>query len=232
MNTVGGMEQTARALTYYTRLQDVTANNLANMTTTGFKLDRLTAAQAADGTYPVAVPALDLSQGRTQPTGRDLDVSLEGPAFLVVSTANGEQLSRGGSLRLDSEGQLTTADGSAVLGDKGPIVLPPGKLEIATDGTVTVDGERIDQLRVVTANEPVTLLKEGNSRFVSASGTTPTTTGTKIVQGSLEEPNGDTLHGMIDLITIQRAYSANVDALKAMDHVLDTVAGDVGRVPA
>ncbi len=66
---------------------------------------------------------------------------------------------------------------------------------------------------------------------MSPAGTTPSDESTRVLQGKVEEPNGDALHGMIDLITIQRAYSANVDALKAMDHVLDTVTGDIGRVP-
>jgi flagellar basal body rod protein FlgG len=53
--------------------------------------------------------------------------------------------------------------------------------------------------------------------------------GYPVRQGSIEEPNGDTVMGMIDLVTIQRAYTANLDALKAMDGVLGTIAGETGR---
>lgn len=228
--TLRGIEQTARALTYYSRLQDVTANNLANMTTDGFKLDRMTGAASATGSYPVPVQSLDLAQGRLKETGRELDLALDGPGFLVVQTAQGDRLSRGGTLRLDDQGRLTTTDGHPVLGDDGMIVVPPGKLEIDQDGTVRVDGERIARLRLENTKDPVTLLKEGGTRFVSPSGTEAAGDGLRVLQGRVEEPNGDPLHGMIDLITIQRAYTANVDALKAMDHVLGTIASDIGRV--
>lgn len=228
--TLRGIEQTARALTYYARLQDVTANNLANMTTDGFKLDRMTAAAATTGSFPVPVQSLDLAQGRLKETGRELDVALDGQGFLVVQTPQGDRLSRGGTLRLDDQGRLATGDGHPVLGEDGVIVVPPGRLEIDQDGTVRVDGDRIDRLRLENTKDATTLLKEGGTRFTSPAGTEPAGEGLKVLQGRVEEPNGDPLHGMIDLITIQRAYSANVDALKAMDHVLGTIASDIARV--
>ena len=226
-----GILNAAHGLSYYARLQEVTANNLANVSTDGFKVDRMTGRMLAGESYPVPVEHLDLQQGALRQTGRNLDLALEGQGFLVVKTANGERLTRGGSLRLDADGALTDAEGNPVLGDKGPILPGIGTLEIQSDGTVLVDGAVLDRLRLETVDDPSSLKKEGTGRFVIPDGgKTVAAEGVSIRQGSVEEPNSDAVLGMIDLVTIQRAYAANIDALKAMDGVLGTVAAEVGRV--
>jgi flagellar basal body rod protein FlgG len=148
-----------------------------------------------------------------------------------VRTPAGERLTRGGSLSLDASGQLTDLDGNPVLGKHGPLVPGIGTLEIQADGTVLVDGAVLDQLRVETVADPGTLRKEGTGRFLPPQGVALTPAeGLTLRQGSVEEPNSDAVLSMIDLVTIQRAYAANVDALRAMDGVLGTIASEVGKV--
>lgn len=228
--TLRGIQNTAHSLSYYARLQEITANNLANVSTDGFKIDRMTAMMPSGTEYPVPVQQIDFRQGAVRDTGRELDVALEGDGFLVVGTDAGERLTRGGSLRLDASSRLVDAEGDPILGRQGPIVIPPGKLEIQGDGAIFVDGAQIDQLRVETVADRSTLLKSGNGRFIPSTPTLPVDENTVIRQGSIEDGNGDAVSGMIDLVTIQRAYSANVDALKAMDGVLAAVANEVGKV--
>ncbi|MDX2191759.1 MAG: flagellar hook-basal body complex protein [Gemmatimonadales bacterium] len=227
--TILGINHTAKALAFLQKMQETTANNLANANTAGFKLDRLTGRLDAEGPGPEAVHVTDLAQGPMQVTGSDFDVALAGAGFLVVRTPAGERLSRGGSLRLDAGGQLVEQDGAPVLGTRGPILAPAGTLRVEADGSVFVGGEFVDTLRLETVADPATLRKEGAGRFVAA-GATVRAEGLVVRQGQLERANGDVLGGMVDLVTIQRAYTANVDALKAMDGVLATVAGDVGRL--
>lgn len=227
--TIRGIQQTAHSLSYYARLQEVTANNLANVSTDAFKMDRLTGTIGKDGEFPIPTEATDLRQGSVRDTGRDFDVALEGDGFLVVKTANGERLTRGGSLRLDNIGQLTDVDGNAILGKKGPITVPHGKFSIDRDGTVMVDGGVLDTLRLETVADPTQLRKEGAGRFLPGGKTLDVKSGLTVRQGAIEDANADAVMGMIDLVTIQRAYSANVDCLKAMDGVLGTITGDVGR---
>ncbi|HYC30819.1 MAG TPA: flagellar hook basal-body protein [Gemmatimonadales bacterium] len=226
-----GILNAAHGLAYYSRLQEVTANNLANASSDGFKLDRMTGRMLAGDSFPVPVQHVDLRQGVFRQTGRALDVALEGEGFLVVKTPGGDRLVRGGSLRLDAAGQLTDSDGNAVLGTKGPIVAGNGTIEFQADGTVLVDGAPIDQLRMETVADLAGLRKEGSGRFLPPEGAALIPAGSLALrQGQIEEPNGDAVLGMVDLVTIQRAYAANVDALKAMDGVLGTIAGDIGRV--
>jgi len=142
--TLRGILNAAHGLSYYSRLQEVTANNLANVSTDGFKVDRMTGQMTPGTSYPVPVQHLDLAQGGLRETGRELDVALNGPGFLVVKTPQGERLTRGGSLHLDPAGQLVDPDGNPIMGTKGAIVLTASKVEIQSDGTVRADDVAIN----------------------------------------------------------------------------------------
>jgi len=226
-----GILNTARSLSYYMRLQEVTANNLANANTDAFKADRMTARQLPGMEYPVPVERTDLEQGRLRDTGRPLDLGLEGPGFFVVRTPRGERLTRGGSLRLDASGCIMDGRGDPLVGVDGPIRVNGAEVEITADGTVLVDGTGAGRLRVETVDDPTSLLKEGFGRYVPAGTLRPVPeTQTLVRQGAVEEANLDPLQSMVELVTIQRSYAANVDALKALDGVLGTITNEVGRV--
>lgn len=229
--SLAGIANTARALTYHVRRQEVTSNNLANANSDAFKADRLFARTLAGEAEPVPVQETDLGQGTFRETGRPLDFALTGEGFLVVSTEAGERLTRGGSFQIDAAGRLVDGHGDPVLGTDGPIHVEGGSLEIEDDGGVLVDGSLVGRLRMVEVVDRQTLRKEGLGRY-SSSGPLTAVDGasTHLRQGAVEESNVDPLLTMVELITIQRAYSANVDALKAMDAVLGSITNEVGRV--
>ena len=231
---LNALRNTAQTLGYYTKLQALTANNLANSETEAFKADIMSARLVGDATAPIPVTKTDLSQGSLEDTGRALDLALEGPGFLVLRMPDGsERLTRGGSLALDGANRLSDRHGNLLMGEDGPITLPPryGSLEIQADGDVLVDGSRLDRLRLETVPDPATLQKEGAGRYLATQPTMPVEEGAVVLrQGAVESSNQDTLRGVVDLVTIQRAYAANVDSLKALDSVLGTVVNDVGRV--
>lgn len=228
---LNGIVNTARSLSYYLRLQEVTANNLANSNTDGFKADRLTARVLPNAGFPVPVQTTDLQQGSFRDTGRPLDLGLEGPGFFVVSTEHGERLTRGGSLRLDPEGRLTDAHGSPLQGENGPIVVSGSSVELQPDGTVLVDGASAGRLRRVQPDDPSSLRKEGWGRFVPSGVLHEVSDdASRVRQGAIEEPNMDPVLSMVDLVSIQRAYAANIEALRVMDGALGIVTGDVGKV--
>lgn len=226
-----GILNTARTLSFYTRKQEVTANNLANAGTDAFKADRVLARASAGSSSPVPVQDIDMRQGALRTTSRPLDVALDGPGFFVVDTPQGERLTRGGSFRLDAGGRLTDTQGNPVLTADGPVVLQGGNVEIRDDGSIVMDGSNAGRLRIVNLNENTHLLKEGFGRYIANGGThAAEPTATRVRQGSVEEANLDTMMSMVDLVTIQRAFAANVDALKAMDSVLGQVTNEVGKV--
>lgn len=227
------IRSTAQTLSYYTRLQALTANNLANSDTEAFKADVMSGRRIGDATWPVPVQQTDLTQGALTPTGRQLDIALDGPGFLVLRTPNGERLTRSGSLALDGANRLADRHGNLLLGENGPIAIPIryGTLEFQASGDVVVDGIRLDRLRLETVDDPRTLRKEGAGSFTANSPTVPIDITTTVLRhGSTEDSNQDTLRGIVDLVTIQRAYAANVDSLKALDSVLGNVVNEVGKV--
>lgn len=131
------------------RAQAVRANNMANANTVGFRADfeqaRAMAVYYGDGqptrAYALSEnPGTDFTYGALNSTGNDLDVAVDGPGWIAVRGADGrEGYTRAGALRVTALGQLQTSDGHAVLGDNGPITLPPlEKVEIGFDGTVNV----------------------------------------------------------------------------------------------
>jgi flagellar basal-body rod protein FlgF len=228
---IQGILNTAHSLALYQRWQEITAHNVANANTDAFKVDRLAAMVLPGSERPVPVQTTDLQQGTFRETGRPLDVALDGPGFLVVETPQGERLTRGGSLRLDPDGRLVDSHGAPLLDERGPLVVSGSDVTVQSDGTVVVDGAVAGRLRLETVDDPGTLLKEGYGRFATATPTRAVPEGTAHVrQGVVEEPNFDSLMSMVDLVTIQRAYAANADALKAIDSVLGTVTNEVGKV--
>ncbi len=229
---IRGILNTAHALSYLMHKQALTANNLANADTDGFKSDHMAAFQLSGIGFPIPATRIDLTQGAFNQTGRGLDLALEGAGFLVVQTPAGERLTRGGSLMLDGENRLAR-EGHPLLGTKGPITVPAkvSKLEIHADGAVVADGVELDRLRIENVADQSQLLKEGAGLFIPQSKTVAVPADQILIrQGSIEESNLDTIHGMVDLVEIQRAYAMNVDALKAMDSVLGNVVNEVGKV--
>src|SRR5919206_3830734 len=157
-----GLTSAASALRYWERRQEIVANNLANVDTSGFKAERVFARAVGDG-LPAPETATDLRGGTLTQTGAPLDVVLDQNQFLVVSTPNGERLSRGGSLRLDEAGRLTDAAGSPVLGERGVITVPPGELQIDATGMVSVDNRELDRLLVESVPTGTRLQHEGGT---------------------------------------------------------------------
>ena len=219
----------ARALVYYERVQQILANNLSNVSTDGYKADLFSMQILPGSEPPVPVAAIDLRQGTFRETGGQLDLALNGEGFFVVSTAGGERLTRGGALRLDAAGQLVDMQGNPVLTTEGPLFITGAVVEVQADGAMIVDGAKVGTLRIETVDDPANLQKERGGLFVATGARPVDPAETQVRQGVIEESNFDPVLGAIDLITISREFQANMTALRAMDDVLGTVANDIGR---
>ena len=220
----------AQALRYWEARQAAAAHNLANVSTPGFKGERVFARALADANIEIA-SAGDFSDGDVTPTARPLDVAVVGDGFLVVETPAGERWTRGGSLAISPEGLLVDMAGRPVKGASGPIVLPPGPIEISRQGEITVNGSAVDQLRIERAVDQSPFQREGASLWVPPinSEAVPDME-IQVRQGHLEGSNVDPVSALVEMIEIQRAYSSVQRSMVTVDGIMETITTQIGRI--
>jgi flagellar basal-body rod protein FlgF len=207
---------------------DVVANNLANMDTTGFKVESLMSATESGAparTLGVTQPAQfavdngvvrDFTQGSMTQTGAPLDLAIAGTGFFQIQTADGTRYTRDGRFTTNAQSQLVTQNGDPVLDPSGsPISINPqgDPPVIGRDGTITQtvagqpNAQVVGQVGVVTFDNLSDLSKEGGGLY-SLSSNQPAKAATSAVvqQGMLEGSNVQPIIQMTDMIRIQRAY--------------------------
>ena len=228
MTPLNGMTSASIALRYWEHRQEVTANNLANVSTDGFKSER-TFAQLLNGA-PVITSHIDRSLGNMRTTGARTDVALGTDSFLVLQTDRGERWSRGGALHVDPQGHLADQNGNKVLGKKGAIKVGDEPFAISKHGVVTIGDQVVDEMRVETAGNGRTLEHEGNSLLTPPDERTVVALDARDVrQGVVEESNVDALGSMVDMLGVQRAYAAVEKSISVLDHVRETATSQLGK---
>lgn len=242
---VAGLPAIAAGMQAQWQRHEVLANNLANISTPGFKRDELLpisesgAASLAAAGANVSVIGLqpvvqwtDFAQGPLRETGRDLDAAISGRGFFVVDTPRGPRYTRAGDFSQNANGYLATGDGQPVLGANGPIALRPGSVSITERGDVVVNGAVVDRLRIVDFPRPYHLLKEGAGLFVPVDTTTPPTpvTDAQVVGGSLESSNVNSMESMVSMIELLRSYEASQKVMQAVEETNQQATTDIGRV--
>lgn len=242
-----GMYTAAAGMAAQQQRMDAVANDLANVSTTGYKPVRVAfrdlvyadgAAGAARGVLigsGAAATSIGRStqQGDLIQTGEPLDVSLSGPGFIAVRDSAGRPaLTRDGHLRIDDQNRLTTASGLLL---DPPIQLPKGttppEVKIAEDGTVTVGTRKAGQIRIVNVAAPAGLTggTDNTFRATAASGRAAAAPrGTILQQGTLESSGVDTATAMTDLIEAQRSFELASRAISVQDQMLE-IANQVKR---
>jgi flagellar basal-body rod protein FlgF len=169
-------------------------------------------------------PAIDFSKGSIVHTGGELDVAVNGQGWLVVQARDGsEAYSRRGDLMLDANGLLTTGNGLPVMGNNGPIAIPPAeKIEIAPDGTISIRplGQGADELAVIDqiklVNPARAELEKGNDGLMRLrdGGAAQPDVGTQLVSGSLEGSNVNIVDAMVNMIELSRRFELQVKMMK------------------
>jgi flagellar basal-body rod protein FlgG len=216
---------------------DAIGNDLANVSTTGYKAQRVgfqdllynqvNQAGTATTTGAGAVASIigrDGAQGTLQQTGQPLDLAIEGEGYFQVKLSSGQlSLTRNGALSVDSQGHLVTDDGSLL---DPPITLPPkvsaGEVTIASDGTVSAGTTKLGQIKIFTVAAPDKLLADGHGGFTTsaASGAAKAATGFQLQQGALEGSNVDMGSEMVTMMSTQRNYQLASTAIKTQDQML------------
>jgi len=217
--------------------QSLNANNMANLNTTGFREDlaRVREMQVQGAGMPTRVygvvenNGVSTTSGDIRRTGNDLDIAIDGGGFLAVMGPNGQEaLTRAGNLKVNSVGQLLTGSGMQVMGNGGPITLPPfEKVEIASDGTISVLGlgqdattlAAVDRLKLVKP-EQGNLIKNAFGLMSQRDGTEMVADASvKVVTGALESSNVNAMSAMATMIDLSRKYEAYVKLMKTMEEV-------------
>jgi len=215
--------------------QQVHANNMANVETRGFRADiEMAQSQAVKGygydsrhMAALQANAVDGRAGTLTETGRDLDVAIKGDGFFAVQIAGKEAYTRAGSLTVDSEGALLL-NGHPVLGDGGPITLPPfSKVEISPNGTVAVlpVGESVlqdvDRLKTVTL--PAGQITKNEAGFlVRLDGTPAESSDTvDVVPGHLESSNVSAVEEMVATMNLNRSFEMQMKLMRSADDLAD-----------
>lgn len=211
--------------------QAVNSNNLANVSTTGFRADL-----DSFRSLPVQGPGFDsrtysadrglgvnFEQGDTVTTGRELDFAIKGKGWIAVQAPDGtEAYTRAGDLRVSETGLLTTGSGHPVLGNGGPIVLPPAeKLAIGDDGTITVlpVGQSATTMavadRIKLVNPEQTALEKGVDGLIRMrdGSEAPADATVSLTSGALETSNVSVVEAMVKMIDLARHFEMQIKGM-------------------
>ena len=222
---MSGAKQTLQA-------QGAVSHNLANVSTTGFRadLEQFRAMPVYGPGHPSRVyalqerPGIDFSPGPIQSTGRDLDIAVtHHQGFIAVQSPDGsEAYTRAGDLRVSANGLLTTGAGHLVLGNGGPVAIPPGeKLEIGQDGTISIRplGQganalaEIDRIKLVLP--PMDQLEKGADGLFRMRDGQPLEpdAAVRVASGALEGSNVNPVGAMVEMIELSRRYELQVQIM-------------------
>ena len=217
--------------------QQANNHNMANVNTTGFlaDLNEFRSMQAFGPGYQSRVyamterPGVDFTPGFITQTGRDLDVAVEDKGWIAVLAKDGSQAyTRAGDLRMESGGQLVTGTGLPVMGNGGPIAIPPAqKITIGSDGTISIVpvGQPanaqvvVDRIKLVRTDEQVLTKgqdglirhKQGIELEADAS--------MKLTSGALVSSNVNVVNAMVNMISLARNYETQVKLMKTAEEM-------------
>jgi flagellar basal-body rod protein FlgF len=225
---------------------ELVAHNLANLGTAGYRGEQATfRSLLAGGGMVTSNPLnaavndfgmlsgsrIDFASGSLTATGNPLDLAVAGPGFVTIQSRTGVVYTRNGSFHTTPTGQLVNAQGESVLGRQGPITLPIGNVAVSADGTISVDGNVIDQLRLAEFSPATNLEARGNAVYAAPEGSALAPAASSIRQGMLEASNVSPVESVVQLITIQRNAEMMQRALSLFDSQMNqTAAQDLPRI--
>jgi flagellar basal-body rod protein FlgF len=220
-------------------LQSV-ANNIANISTTGYQREGVIFAEyvnvlPAEGGSVAMTEARgrysDELQGALVQTGGTLDMAVEGEGYFTVMTPQGERLTRAGAFTRNADGEVVNMDGHRLLDEGGGAIVIPFEarnIGVSADGTVSVDGDPVAVVGLVTVEDQTELFREAGVLF-RADGQTLPVEFPKIMQGFLENSNVTAVSEMARMIQVQRAYEYGQKLLDQEDARIRNVVKTLGQ---
>ena len=216
------------------------ANNIANVSTTGYRREGLVFSEFVKALEPgepslsmanANVRNIDRTQGPLTQTGGTFDFAIEGEGFFMVETAEGPLLTRAGSFTPSAEGELVAPDGARLLdGGGAPVFVPPdaGSVALAADGTLSADGVPLNQMGLYLPADINELSRRAGVRFAVEGEVLPVEDG-RILQGFVESSNVDPMSEIARMIEVQQAYQLGQQFLDKEDERIRGVLQTLGR---
>jgi flagellar basal-body rod protein FlgF len=241
---VNGLYTASEGMKHLLNKTEVTSHNLANANTTGFKKSLLVSQTEItvrrndemklhqDENSQLDVNHVIWDKGPLIQTGDPFDMGIEGEGFLAVETPQGTRYTRAGSLTRNAMGELVNLGGNPVLDKDGKRILVEGRdLQVAEDGSLSVDNKALARLQVVDFADKSGLRRIGGNLWEANDPSTPVEgKDFRIRQGYLEGSNVNTVDSMVELIRYQRNYDSNQKVITSIDETLRKVVSEVGRV--
>ena len=237
---------------------EVSAHNLANLNTPGFRgqqttfqsllaVSRPTVPNVLNNVVSSVVSSvlnsatnnfgvlegthLDMTAGNLEATGNPLDLGIEGGGFFSIQTPRGTRYTRDGSFQVSRGGQLVTKAGDPVLGANGVINVPAGAVSVATDGTLSVNGAVAGSIQLVEFAPGIKLASEGGALFAAPDGSAKPAQQSALRQGVLESSNVNSISSVVTLIGVQRQAEMLQRALSMFDSEFNRIASaDLAKV--
>jgi flagellar basal-body rod protein FlgF len=219
------------------RKNDVIANNLANMNSTGFKRDVMffDIIQQKTGNATQLNLETDFSQGPIEQTDNPLDLAISGKGFFVIEDERDQAITRNGHFSVDSEGYLITSSKKYLLGESGRINLSLNgqdvrNIQINNEGEIYADDQYLDRLRIVDLENYNSLKKIQDNAFIMPhSKSVHEVENPIILQGHLEGSNVNAVDEMISLIEVERQFESIQKVIHNHDETMQKTVNTVGR---
>ncbi|MEX1122060.1 MAG: flagellar hook basal-body protein [Balneolales bacterium] len=228
------------------RSQEVTANNMANLNTPGYKADKLfyhSFMEKVDGeavTKVIPGQTINMEQGHFESTSNPYDLAIEGNGFFQVELEGQDLLTRNGRFRLDADGYMVNEQGAYVHGGNGIVHIPPMahtnmadnevNVEIMKDGTIMLNGLVHDKIDLMTVDRVEQLERHSTGYF-----TAPPNVGlyvdeeSSMLQGYYEAGNVNALSELTDMITNATMFEAQQNAMTTTDELLSRATNTLGK---
>lgn len=225
-----GIYNSASSLDTLSRMQEVVANNLANMTTNGFKQELTQVLRTEPGRLDLT-GQLDMQPGAIKMSEEPTHMTIAGDGLFTVQTEQGLAFTRNGDFKINQAGKLVTQDNYPVMGQRGEIIIGSESFSVNEQGQIFVGHDMIDQLALYQPTGSMqrighTLMQS----FAPEDMVALDNSQVQIIQGALEGSNVNPVESMVQMMTIVRNYEANQKLLTAQDESTRSLISQVGKV--
>lgn len=242
-----GENTLVRGLSFLADKQAAIANNLANVDTTSFKRRSALAREASDTFHSMLdrqltavdyVEQNDMQRGILRETGNRFDIAIDGQGWLRVQNSQGQRFyTRNGQLQLGTDGKLLTRNGLSVLDQAGqPITIgggeeTPGEITFSPNGTISdpATGQTFGTVALVRLDDEQALLPVGSSLYLDPTNQRGTQVGDGVQQGFLEGSNVESMQELVQMIAVERSFSATQKALSGLGRLQENLVTNILR---